>query len=112
MTDKHIEDLGKIDRADEGPVGLVAEDRLDLVGRGLTRQRRDDSLRIEDRQRRPFRLSSLAASSSRTKRRSSTVFGPRPAKEPIAAPIGSAGIGRMTRAVPWSSRATLSVPQR
>jgi hypothetical protein len=37
VTDQHIEDFGEIERADERWAGFVAEDRLNIVERGLAR---------------------------------------------------------------------------
>ena len=76
VTDEHVENLGEVEGTDEPRLTLIAKDRFDRFGGWLADQRRDDGLRIEDRQRRALRRSSFEASSSRRIERSSSVVGP------------------------------------
>ena len=76
MTHKNVENFGQVESTDERRVALIAEDRFDGLGRWLSGQCRDYGLRIEDRQRRALRRSSLEVSSSRRISRSSSVLGP------------------------------------
>lgn len=112
VANQHVEDLGQIDRADLGPVLSVAQQGLDFWRRGFVGQGGDESLRVEDCQGCPRRRSFAARSSSRSRDRSSSLAGARPLSDPTAAPMGSPGMGRMTRALPSSSRTTRRVPQR
>lgn len=112
VTNQHVENLRQVDRADLGPVLSVAQQSLDFWRRGFVGQGGDEGLRVEDCQACPRRRSSAALSSSRSRERSSSLAGARPLSDPTAAPMGSAGMGRMTRALPWSSTITRRVPQR
>lgn len=111
VADEHIEHLADVDRADARRIVSVAQQRLDFDGGRFPCQRRHDRLCVENAQLRPF-CSSIADSSSRTIARTSSVFGLRPRIDPIAAPIGSSGIGLMTMALPRSSTTTRLVRQR
>lgn len=112
MAGQDIEDFGQVDRADPRWIGGVAEEGFDLGLCRLAGQGGDDGLRVEDGQDRVLRRESIADSSSRSNERSRSLVGPLPARDPIAAPIGSAGIGRIRMALPWSSRATRDVRHR
>jgi hypothetical protein len=100
QSNQDVQHLRQIDGADSRPIDRVAQQRLNL-GRGrLTGERSNDRLGVKQCQRGlPFRASA-AASASRSSARISSLVGARPDREPIAAPIGSAGIGRITRAFP------------
>lgn len=95
-----VEHLAEVHRTDTGRVGPVPEESLDLRRGWLADEDRDDRLRVEDAQARPCRGSSALASSARTMDRISVLLGPEPARDPTAAAMGSAGIGRRTRASP------------
>ena len=110
--DQDVEDLGDVDDAQQGWIGPIAEQRLDLRSGRFARQGRDDGFGIEDGQVRLPRRPSISASSLRRTARISVLVGPRPDRDPIAAPIGSSGMGRITSAEPLSSIATLAVCQR
>jgi hypothetical protein len=111
VADEHVEHLADVDRADARRIVSVAQERLNFDGGRFPCQGRHDRLRVENAQLRPL-CSSTADSSSCTIVRTSSVFGLRPRIDPIAAPIGSSGIGLMTMALPRSSIATRLVRQR
>jgi hypothetical protein len=100
VTNKNVEHLREVDGADAGRIGQIAEKCLDLGCCRFAGQRGDNRLRIDDAQRRAARRASIADSSSRVDERSSSPLGSRPDRDPMAAPIGSAGIGRIRTAVP------------
>jgi hypothetical protein len=112
QSNQDVEHFGEVDGAYSRAIDCASKQPLDLCGGGLAGKCGDDRLRVEERQRTlPFRRSA-AASASRSSARISSLVGARPASEPMAAPIGSDGIGRMTSAFPWSSTDTRWVPQR
>ena len=98
-ANEDVEHFAEVDRADAGRLAGVTQQNLDFAGGRLARQRRHDRLGIENTQRRAL-SSSPADSSPRTIARALSVSGPRPRSDPIAAPTGSSGIGRMTMALP------------
>lgn len=99
-ADEDIHDLGEVDRGDAWRAMGAPEKGLDLGRRRLIGQRRDERLGVENAQDRPQRRDSASTSSRRSCARTLSVFGPPPASEPMADPIGSAGSGRSTRYVP------------
>lgn len=111
VANEDVEYFADVDRADAGRLAGVTQQNLDFAGGRLARQRCDDGLGVENAQRRAL-WSSPADSSPRTIARALSVSGSRPRSDPIAAPIGSSGIGRMMMALPLSSTETRLVRQR
>lgn len=99
VANEDVEYFAHVDRADAGRLAGITQQNLDFDGCRLARQRRHDRLGIENAQRRVL-LSSVADSSPRMIARALSESGSRPRSDPIAAPIGSSGIGRMTMALP------------
>ena len=109
---KDVDDFGHVGGADRRVSVWIAEQCGDIARGRLVGQQRDDGLGVEKGQDRPQRRTFAAASSLRKVARVASLVGPDPASEPIAAPMGSTGIGRRTMESPRSSTKTRDVPHR
>jgi hypothetical protein len=117
QTHEDVDHLGQVYRVQERAIVRVTQDGRDR-GRGrFADQQCDDRLCVENAQvrlRRSFLgcRTSARDSSARSVARASSVDSPTPASEPIAAPIGSDGIGRMMSSLPRSSTESRDVCHR
>lgn len=104
-----VDDFADIDRSDHRR--RRAQERLDLVTRPLTAERRHKREGVENGQR-SFRERSRFASSRRMAARTTSLGERKVFSDPRAAAIGSSGSGRSSSESPRSSRSRRSVLHR
>ena len=97
VANEDVEYFADVDRADAGRLAGVTQQNLDFAGGRLARQRRDDGLGVENA---PGQALGPPATRRGRSRARVSLSGSRPRSDPIAAPIGSSGMGRMTMAWP------------